>query len=118
LTVPLADALCESVDLRPGATVLDVATGTGHVALAAARRFCEATGIDFVPSLLTAARRRAEAEALRIDFREADAERLPFPDGSFEYVLSAIGVMFTPDQAGAAGSGSQVGPRPVSSVRC
>lgn len=102
LTVPLADVLCDAVDLRPGSTVLDVATGTGHVALAAARRFCHVTGIDYVPALLERARRRAGAEDLEIDFREADAENLPFPDASYDYVLSAIGVMFTADHQRAA----------------
>lgn len=102
LTVPLADVLCEAVDLRAGATVLDVATGTGHVALAAARRFCQVTGVDYVPALLAEARRRADAEGLQIEFREGDAENLPLPDGSFDYVLSAIGVMFTADHQQAA----------------
>ncbi|KOX12509.1 class I SAM-dependent methyltransferase [Nocardiopsis sp. NRRL B-16309] len=102
LTVPLADVLCDAVDLRPGARVLDVATGTGHVALAAARRFCEATGVDYVPSLVSAARRRAQAEGLSVDFQEADAEDMPFADDSFDYVLSAIGVMFTADHQRAA----------------
>jgi ubiquinone/menaquinone biosynthesis C-methylase UbiE len=102
LTVPLADVLVDAVDLRASSQVLDVATGTGHVALAAARRFCDVTGIDYVPALLDVARQRASAEALEIDFREADAEALPFPDGSFDYVLSAIGVMFTPNQEQAA----------------
>ncbi|WP_436498624.1 class I SAM-dependent methyltransferase [Actinokineospora sp. HUAS TT18] len=102
ITVPLADTLVEAADIRPGARVLDVATGTGHVALAAARRFCEVTGIDYVPALVESARRRAEAEALDIDFREADAENLPFDDDSFDYVFSAIGVMFTADHQRAA----------------
>lgn len=102
LTAPLGDALCEAVDLRPRSTVLDVATGTGHVALAAARRFGEATGIDYVPALVEAARRRAEAEGLQVDFREGDAEALTFGDASFDYVLSALGVMFTADHERAA----------------
>ena len=103
LTVPLADALCEAAGLRPGSAVLDVATGTGHVALAAARRFCAATGIDYVPALLAEARARAGAENLPVEFREADAEELPFADASFDYVLSALGVMFTADHQRAAG---------------
>jgi SAM-dependent methyltransferase len=102
VTVPLAEALCEAVSLRPGAAVLDVATGTGHVALAAARRFCAVTGIDYVPALLLQARARASAEKLQVEFRDADAEDLPCPDASFDYVLSAIGVMFTADHQRAA----------------
>ena len=102
LTVPLADQLCESANLRPGSTMLDVATGTGHVAIAAARRFCQATGIDYVPELVDTAHARATAEGLDIEFREADAENLPFPDASFDYVMSAIGVMFTADHQRAA----------------
>jgi ubiquinone/menaquinone biosynthesis C-methylase UbiE len=103
LTVPLADVLCEAVDLRPGAKVLDVATGTGHVALAAARRFCMVIGTDYVAALLDAARRRAEAEALPVRFEEADAEDLPCADDDYDYVLSAIGTMFAPDHARTAG---------------
>lgn len=102
LTAPLGDALCEAIDLPPGSRVLDVATGTGHVALAAARRFCEATGVDYVPALVEIAGRRAEAEDLEVEFREGDAEQLPFDDGAFDYVLSAIGVMFTADHGRAA----------------
>ncbi|MFC6081972.1 class I SAM-dependent methyltransferase [Sphaerisporangium aureirubrum] len=103
VTVPLADVLCDAVGLRPGSAVLDVATGTGHVALAAARRFCAVTGIDYVPALLDRARSRAGSEDLPVVFRVADAEQLPFGDGSFDYVLSAIGVMFTADHRRAAG---------------
>ncbi|GGS93261.1 hypothetical protein GCM10010156_59380 [Planobispora rosea] len=102
LTVPMADVLCDAADLRAGSAVLDVATGTGHVALAAARRFCTVTGVDYVPALLDRAARRAEAEDLPVDFREADAENLPFADASFDYVLSSIGVMFTADHQRAA----------------
>jgi SAM-dependent methyltransferase len=102
VTVPLADQLCESANLRPGSTVLDVATGTGHVAIAAARRFCQATGVDYVPELVKVAEARAAAEGLDIEFREADAENLPFADASFDYVMSAIGVMFTADHQRAA----------------
>ncbi|HEX6359296.1 class I SAM-dependent methyltransferase [Actinophytocola sp.] len=102
VTVPLAETLVEAADLRPGARVLDVATGTGHVAIAAARRFCDVTGIDYVPDLVDAARRRAAAEDLDIDFLVADAENLPFEDDSFDYVFSAIGVMFTADHQRAA----------------
>jgi len=102
VTEPLSDALVEAVELRPGAKVLDVATGTGHVALAAARRFCTVVGVDFVPALLEVARRRAAAEGLEVTFVEGDAENLPCPDGDFDYVLSAIGVMFAPNQEKAA----------------
>lgn len=96
--VVMSELLCEAVDLRPGQRVLDVATGTGNAALAAARRFCDVTGVDYVPALLDRARRRADAEGLRADFRVGDAEQLPFPDGAFDVVLSVVGAMFAPDQ--------------------
>lgn len=103
ITVPVAESLVTHTGVRPGAAVLDVATGTGHVALATARQGGVATGVDYVPRLVQIARRRADAEDLTVDFREADAEDLPFGDASFDYVLSAIGVMFTADHARAAG---------------
>jgi len=102
ITAPLADVLCDAAEVRSGADVLDVATGTGHVGLAAARRFCNATGIDYVPALLDVARRRAEAEELAVDFREGDAEHLPCAGESYDFVLSAIGVMFTANHGQAA----------------
>src|SRR5918911_3062851 len=77
----VGEALCEALDLRAGQTVLDVAAGNGNVSLAAARRWCDVTATDYVPALLDRARERAEAERLEIEFREADAEALPFPDG-------------------------------------
>jgi SAM-dependent methyltransferase len=98
----MSELLCEAVDLRPGQTVLDVATGSGNTALAAARRFGETTGIDYVPALLERGRERAAAERLEVAFREGDAESIPLPDASFDIVLSTIGVMFAPDQEKAA----------------
>lgn len=98
----VGEALCEAVDLRSGATVLDVAAGNGNCSLAAARRWCEVTSTDYVPALLEGGRRRAEAERLPIAFQEADAEALPFPAGSFDVVLSSFGVQFTPNHARAA----------------
>ena len=98
----MGELLCEAVDLRPGQKVLDVATGSGNTALAAARRFCDVTGIDYVPALLERGRERAVAERLEITFREGDAEDIPFPDASFDVVLSTVGVMFAPDQRKAA----------------
>jgi len=94
----VGELLCEAVDLRPGQKVLDVATGSGNTALAAARRFCEVTGIDYVPALLERGRERASAERLRVTFQEGDAENIPFPNASFDVVLSTIGTMFAPDQ--------------------
>ena len=102
ITVPLADRLLDAVDIRPGSKVLDVATGTGHVALGAARRFCDTTGVDYVPALLEVARKRAEVEGLDVTFEEGDAEALRFDDDSFDYVMSAIGVQFTANHPKAA----------------
>jgi SAM-dependent methyltransferase len=100
--VLISELLCEAVDLRSNHRVLDVATGNGNTALAAARRFSTVVGIDYVPALLEDGRKRAGAEGLEVEFREADAENLPFGDGSFDVVLSTLGVMFAPDQDKAA----------------
>ena len=98
----VGEELCEALDIRAGQRVLDVAAGNGNASLAAARRWCEVVATDYVPALLERARERAAAERLDITFREADAEALPFPDSSFDVVVSTFGVMFTPDQEMAA----------------
>ncbi len=94
----MSEVLVEAMQLHAGSRVLDVATGNGNAALGAARRLCDVVGVDYVPSLLEQARRRAEAEGLSVMFQEGDAEALPFPDASFDVVLSTVGVMFAPDQ--------------------
>jgi ubiquinone/menaquinone biosynthesis C-methylase UbiE len=98
----VGEELCEALDLRAGQKVLDVAAGNGNVSLAAARRWCNVVSTDYVPALLERGRERAAAERLPIEFREADAEALPFADGTFDAVVSTFGVMFTPDQERAA----------------
>jgi len=98
----VGETLCEALDLRAGQKVLDVAAGNGNVTLAAARRWCEVVSTDYVPALLERGRERAAAERLAIEFREADAEALPFADASFDAVVSTFGVMFTADQDKAA----------------
>lgn len=98
----VGEELCEAIDLRPGATVLDVAAGNGNATLAAARRFADVTSTDYVPSLLDASKKRAEAECLPVTYQVADAEALPFGDNCFDVVMSSFGVMFTPDQDKAA----------------
>jgi SAM-dependent methyltransferase len=98
----VGENLCEALDLRAGQKVLDVAAGNGNATLAAARRWCEVTSTDYVPALLARGRARAQAEGWTIAFKEADAEALPFPDGSFDAVMSTYGVMFTPNQDKAA----------------
>ena len=98
----VGETLCEALDLRSGQKVLDVAAGNGNVTLAAARRWCDVVSTDSVPALLERGRERAAAERLAIEFREADAEALPFADASFDAVVSTFGVMFTADQDKAA----------------
>ena len=98
----MSELLCESIDLHAGDRVLDVATGSGNAAIAAARRGAVVTGIDFTPGLLEQAARRAEAERVHIDLMEGDAEALPFPDDAFDTMISVVGVMFAPNQRQAA----------------
>lgn len=101
-SVLVSEWLCEAVELHAGQKVLDVATGSGNTALAAARRWCEVTGIDYVPALLDRGRERAAVERLPVTFQVGDTEQIPFPEASFDVVLSTFGAMFAPDQEQAA----------------
>jgi SAM-dependent methyltransferase len=100
--VCMAEALCDAVDLHANERVLDVACGSGTAALVAARRYCEVTGIDYVPALIERARTRAAADGLDAEFQVGDAQDLAFPDASFDAVLSVYGVQFAPNQERAA----------------
>lgn len=99
----VGELLAEAADVRAGERVVDIAAGNGNATLAAAHRFAEVTSTDYVPELLARGRLRAEAEGLNITFRVADAEALPFADGTFDVALSTFGVMFAPDHVRAAG---------------
>jgi SAM-dependent methyltransferase len=101
-TVYPGELLCEAVELRAGEKVLDVATGSGNAALSAARRNCEASGIDYVPALIERARQRAAVENLPAKFETGDCEQIPHADASFDVVLSVYGSMFAPDAVKAA----------------
>jgi SAM-dependent methyltransferase len=103
VVLPLGAVLADASGVGPGDRVLDVAAGTGNAALAAARRGASVVAGDLTPELLERGRARADAARLAVEWREADAERLPFPDGGFDAVLSCIGVMFAPHHQAAAG---------------
>jgi ubiquinone/menaquinone biosynthesis C-methylase UbiE len=99
----VGETLTEAADVRAMHKVLDVAAGSGNATLAAARRFASVTSTDYVPDLLERGRRRAEAEGFaNITFEVADVEALPYPDASFDVVLSTFGVMFAPDHQRSA----------------
>jgi ubiquinone/menaquinone biosynthesis C-methylase UbiE len=94
-----SENLAEALDIVPDEKVLDVACGSGNGAIAAARRSWGGTvGADYVPALLERGRERAAAERLEVEFVEADAQDLPFEDGSFDVAMSIFGAMFAPDQ--------------------
>lgn len=93
---PLGPRLVEACGIASGMRVLDVGAGTGNASLPAARLGASVTASDLTPELLDAGRRLAEAEGLDLEWVEADAERLPFEDGSFDVVMSSIGAMFAP----------------------
>ncbi|MDA1191289.1 MAG: class I SAM-dependent methyltransferase, partial [Candidatus Poribacteria bacterium] len=94
----VSELLAETMSVRPGSAVLDVACGTGNTSLAMARRDADVTGLDFQPALIEHARQRVKLEGFGIEFHEGDAQALPFEDDSFDAVSSVFGVMFPPDQ--------------------
>jgi ubiquinone/menaquinone biosynthesis C-methylase UbiE len=98
----VGETLAEAADVCAGERVIDVAAGNGNATLAAARRFANVTSTDYVRALLDKGAARAQAEALQVDFRVADAEALPFIDGAFDVALSTFGVMFAPDHRRSA----------------
>jgi SAM-dependent methyltransferase len=95
--VLVSELLARAVDVHSGDRVLDVAAGTGNTGLAAARRGGQVTATDLVPTMLEIAARRASVEGLELRTEVADAQELPFEDGSFDVVLSSFGVMYAPD---------------------
>jgi SAM-dependent methyltransferase len=92
-----AEMFVERLGITPGIQVLDVACGTGNLAIPAARKGAVVTGVDIATNLLAQARARAAAEGLKIAFEEGDAEHLSFPDAQFDLVMSMFGAMFAPD---------------------
>jgi ubiquinone/menaquinone biosynthesis C-methylase UbiE len=98
----VADVLVERVGAGPGEALLDVATGSGNVAIPAAAAGASVTGLDLTPELLEVARRRARDAGVEVRWIEGDAEALPFADGTFDRVTSCFGVMFAPRHGHAA----------------
>jgi ubiquinone/menaquinone biosynthesis C-methylase UbiE len=99
----LGRVLTDACGVQPGDTVLDVAAGSGNAAIAAARAGARVVACDLTPELLDAGRARAAALSLELQWREADAEALPFADGQFDIVMSCLGVMFAPRHQRSAG---------------
>jgi 2-polyprenyl-3-methyl-5-hydroxy-6-metoxy-1,4-benzoquinol methylase len=91
-----AEQFIHSLQILPGSSVLDVACGTGNLAIPAARLGAQVTGVDIAPNLLEQARERAASEGLNIAFDEGDAEQMPYPDATFDLVVTMFGAMFAP----------------------
>jgi 2-polyprenyl-3-methyl-5-hydroxy-6-metoxy-1,4-benzoquinol methylase len=119
-----APQFLDPLALSPGTTLLDVACGSGQVALVAAERGLKVTGVDIATNLVLAARARAAAAGVDVQFDEGDAEALPYPDATFDVVASLFGAMFAPrpncsaSAVPVASSSSATGRRRGSSARC
>ena len=117
----LGPTLVDAVGVGPGDRVLDVAAGSGNAAVPAALAGAAVVASDLTPALLEAGRRAAEARGVTVDWQEADAEALPYDDGTFDVAMSCVGIMFAPHHATAAGELVRVvrpGRRRGSSGRC
>lgn len=99
---PAAAALVDAVDVSVGARVLDVGAGNGNVAVEAARHGADVTAVDLSPVQVARGRERTGREGVEVEWLVADAEELPFADGSFTHVLSAFGAVFAPNPERAA----------------
>lgn len=99
----LGQILADACQIQAGDRVLDVAAGSGNAAIPAARAGARVVASDLTPELLAAGQRQAEQQGLMLEWRQADAEALPFGDGEFDVVMSCLGVMFTPHHQAAAG---------------
>ena len=109
LITPVGEVVLGFADLEPGMDVLDVGTGSGsNIAIPAALRGANVVGSDLTPELFEAARRRAAAAGVEVEWVEADAENLPFEDASFDRVFSTFGHMFAPRHAVAAAEMARV----------
>ena len=97
-----AEEFVSRLPITPGLKVLDVACGTGNVAVSAALRGAAVTGVDLAPNLLEQARARAESDGVKIQFDEGDAEQLPYQDAFFDLVATMFGAMFAPRPERAA----------------
>jgi SAM-dependent methyltransferase len=102
------ELVVERTDPKAGDRVLDVATGTGAVAILAAKRGADVVGQDLAPVLVETARERAAQEGVDVEFEVGDAEAMTYDDATFDVVLSTCGVMFAPDHAAVAGELSRV----------
>ena len=104
----VGETLAEAADVSAGERVIDIAAGNGNATLAAARRFAYVTSTDYVPELLYKGAARARAEGLEVEFKEADAEALPYADATFDVALSTFGMMFAPDHGKTASEALRV----------
>jgi SAM-dependent methyltransferase len=103
LVTPVGALVVDRIGIEPGQDLIDVGTGTGgNVAIPAALRGANVTGLDVTPELFEHARRRAAEAGVEVEWVEGDAQELPFADASFDRVISTFGAMFAPDHARVA----------------